>query len=394
MINYLIESSVCLAVFYLVFLLFFRKDPYLVRNRFYLISSLILSLVIPLISFQPTAAIKEITDQFSVVTGQLKSQTIFEPVDQSGTNLWELAYWIGFFTSGIYLLVRLIVLFIKIGSFRKGQLHGEPVLFTEGNMPTSVFLKTLLWDNSNELQTAEQKAILAHEKAHIYQGHGYDLLFLEVLKVVFWFNPAIYLIDALVRQQHEFLSDQEASKQIDIDNYRDLIVNQLFISLNLSLTSNFGQPTVKKRLLMLKNKKISRFTKWKLLLVIPFVSILVFLYSCEQSNDPGLAGPVQVDNGSLFVKYEMTRIKHIVEWADGKSKVQIDPRYEGQGISIYGTVSGKSGPLPGASILLRGTTMGTVTNREGNFQFNIADAPTGSTLLVAFIDHKTFAINL
>ncbi|MFT7032925.1 MAG: hypothetical protein ACJA2S_001426 [Cyclobacteriaceae bacterium] len=394
MVNYLFESSVCLVVFYLVFLLFFRKDPYLVRNRIYLISALLISLLIPVISLPSIELVQEISDTIPIGAVDWQTGSILSTETPESLCFWVIGYWIGFSIAFLYLIARLIYITRKASSFEKSTIHGVEVLLTNGQMATSVFFRTLLWDNRKELTESEQKAILAHELAHINQGHGYDIFFVEALKIVLWFNPVIYLLEGLIKQQHEFLSDKEAVKGIDISNYQNLMVNQLFSSLNLGLTSNFGQPTVKNRLIMLQSQAMNPFWKWKTLVVFPFIFMLVFFYSCDQFDETLPIGEQKVDNGSLFVEYEMAEMKQIVEWADGKSRAKIDPRYDGTGIVISGNVSADSGPLPGASILLKGTTTGTTTDMEGNFHLNLTKAQDTATLTIAFVGFKTLFVNL
>ncbi|GAB3637080.1 hypothetical protein GCM10027422_26700 [Hymenobacter arcticus] len=100
---------------------------------------------------------------------------------------------------------------------------GYALAYTGGRLPTSSFGRTVFWDETAALTPAEATAVLAHELAHVRQGHSYDVLWLEAWRIVLWPNPFAHLLLPALRLTHELLADQAASPAVAVQPYATLL---------------------------------------------------------------------------------------------------------------------------------------------------------------------------
>ncbi len=125
---------------------------------------------------------------------------------------------------GFYLLGVGVMLAVLAGRYARlwratrhlprEQRPGYVLAYTGGQLPTSSFGRTVFWDETAGLTPAEATAVLAHEVAHVSQGHSRDVLWLEVWRALLWFNPFAHLLLPALRLTHELLADRQAQWQV------------------------------------------------------------------------------------------------------------------------------------------------------------------------------------
>ncbi len=280
-LNYALQSSICFGVFYLFYHTALRSEKSFQFNRFYLLATALLSIILPVLEFgfsQENIA----TSTINYIA--LQEITIINDVAVQGTLDWhqiiEIIYVIGF----VFFLSRLVFQLYKIKQIIFQNRHtttyhkGASLIFTRGTLPTFSFMKHLFWDDSLVFNEVEKEQILNHELVHIHQKHSWDVLFFEVLGVVFWFNPIIKFYKRAVSTNHEFIADAVVSQNSYSKHYPSLIVRQLFNYVDLSIGSYFNQSQTLLRIKMLKQtaKKTPIF---KLLMSIPLAMILMLIMS-------------------------------------------------------------------------------------------------------------------
>lgn len=293
---YLLESATCLAVFYLLYHFILRKERSFQYNRFYLLAVIIFSITFPLleINYNPdtTPTVlnsihqvgNEATDEPIIEAKKAWSYTITAQSERPFMLWWEAVislYFVGF-------IVLALRLFIRIRSFkdfvwfkRHNTRYRENyyLVKTDGTLPTFAFFNFLIWDNTQKLSESEQKQIIEHEKVHINQKHSYDVIFMEALKIIFWFNPFIYLFKNLLEEIHEYEADNKVAKANSPKAYAQLLVKLVFTKMGLEVGSYFNKNQTLKRVNMIKaQKKVNIF---KLMIPIPVVALLFFIFSCE-----------------------------------------------------------------------------------------------------------------
>jgi len=127
--------------------------------------------------------------------------------------------------------------------------------------------------------------VLAHERAHIRQHHTFDLLFLEVLKVVQWFNPIIYLYAKELNSVHEYLADEQVLAQgAPKRDYLELLYKQLCVGKFMPVGNSFRHLLTKKRILMMSQPVKRKLSAWWLLALIPITAGLL-LVNCHPKEE-------------------------------------------------------------------------------------------------------------
>lgn len=280
--TYLLEASICLAAFYLFFRLMLRQEPLLHANRFFILSSVLLSIGIPLVDIplQEKAIFYAPVFVLQDITVAAKPAEYRFPVEEY--ILWA------------YILVcicLLLKLFCQMGKLiyfsrknRSSKADTYQLILTEGKLPTSSFFRLLFWDNSQTFTEEQKLQVLHHELVHIRQWHSLDIIFLELVQVVFWFHPSVYLLKKDLQQTHEYLADAGVVQKHSRETYVQLMVAQVFQSSDLSLINPFSQFKTKNRIMMLQKLKYTKPAIWKIALSLPLVALLVLIYSCDKET--------------------------------------------------------------------------------------------------------------
>jgi bla regulator protein blaR1 len=289
---YLLESAACLSVFYLFYYFFLRKENCFNYNRFYLLAAVTFSVVFPLIhvSYNPISVpevlnnIHEASNEVFIDENTPWKYTISALNERPFFFWWEaLAFVYGMAT--ILLGIKLFIQIRTVRDFiwtRRNSIRFNNHYFlvnTDGFMPTFAFFNYLFWDNNQQLSEAETKQIIAHEEVHIKQRHSFDIMLMEVLKVVFWFNPLMYLYKSTFEEVHEYEADYGAVKQGNKTAYTQLLVKMVFKKMGFNLGSHFAKNKTLKRVDRIVGAK--KTNALKLLLPIPMVALLFFIFSCD-----------------------------------------------------------------------------------------------------------------
>ena len=126
----------------------------------------------------------------------------------------------------------------------------------------------------------EMKEILNHESGHIQKRHWFDLLLVELLRILQWFNPFAWVYAHLVRQNHEYLADEMALQRTSNPAiYRAALLNQMLGVPVISLANSFSYSLNKKRFKMMKKKIDSPFRKLKILVVLPLMAMVFYAFA-------------------------------------------------------------------------------------------------------------------
>ncbi|MEO1384320.1 MAG: M56 family metallopeptidase, partial [Bacteroidota bacterium] len=217
-------------------------------ERYFLLGGLVLSLIVPLLDFSgvfPESAWGTLVLNPMIIgvnTGVDAASTSFSWYAVIG-GMYMLAVALGLGR----LWIQLFHLHRIIQTFPKAA-HGQRM--TGGRVPTSSFFQTLLWDETQPLDEHEKAILLAHEQAHIVEGHSFDRLFVELLHIFFWFNPILVFLKKDLMLVHEALADQAALKVGSMSTLARVLLRQVG-AVRLPLTQTFSQPPVDRRVAIL-----------------------------------------------------------------------------------------------------------------------------------------------
>ncbi|WP_456312793.1 M56 family metallopeptidase [Pseudomonas shirazensis] len=276
MINYLLKSAMLLLIFYAVYKIWLENEKMFRFNRAYLLLSLLLSFVVPLqlFSFKPlfenglgAIQLEGIVIRTSnVVLNKVHViQTIFDILMQ--------VYVVVAIVLTIHFILNLFSLYKRIKNNEVQFIDGEKIVMVEEPILPHSFWKSIFINKEAFENGKIPSELIAHEKAHLNQKHTLDILFIEVLQIIFWFNPLIVLYKKAIKLNHEFLADEAVNKQFgSVKNYQILLLDFASDKNTISLASNINYLITKKRLLMM-TKNVSPF---KIALKIITTSLVCF----------------------------------------------------------------------------------------------------------------------
>ncbi|WP_223609167.1 M56 family metallopeptidase [Chryseobacterium sp. OSA05B] len=262
MLTIILKLILCSSLFIAVYYLFLEREKMYRFNRFYLLSSTILSYVIPFISI--TVQLPKQENKPQVIFEDTAQQIIFtQPVQESFD--WTNVVWM------IYGAVTLFFLIRSIRSLRAvRKINGErriyqnyAIIVTEENRAPFSFWNTIYLGEDYIKNNVIDSRIFLHEKSHLDQKHSIDVILLNILQVFTWFNPVLFLYKKAIITNHEFLADEAVLKsKYSIRDYQNLILEEITARQNMSFTHSFNFNNTKKRFIMMTAKK-SRFTLLK-----------------------------------------------------------------------------------------------------------------------------------
>ena len=272
---YSLKAGIILTLFWIVYRLFLRKETFFRFNRVFLFAGLIAALVFPFIIIRYPV---EIIMPAIPVSQQIVSETA------SSTG----AYFDGLTIIAIAYLAVLIVLCIVRGAgfvrlfktMRRNNIKrcdGYNLVETaDFDVAFSFFRFVFLPLNLNETQ---KHIILRHEKAHIKQNHWIDLFVVNILKLLWWFNPVIWFYDKAIRNNHEYLADQAVLGDYALDVYQQTLLNQWFTIPVFPMAHTFAFTNNLNRIMMMKKNISNPLKKIAVLLLIPVLCFFLWAFA-------------------------------------------------------------------------------------------------------------------
>jgi len=351
---YLLKSAVWLTGFTLVFLMVLRNERYFRLNRIYLLSGIVASIAFPFYTWHYAVILPSVQVAFTTTSG-VSAVAIAPPATAIPIYWWF--YLVGLMSIAIRLIWQTGMVVRKLrktGYVKTGSV--KLVRTSEYDGSFSFFSFVFVNPSITDIETKE---IVNHEREHIQQRHWFDLLLVELLCMLQWFNPFIWIYARLIRQNHEYLADEMALQHTSNPAiYQATLLNQMLGVPVISLANSFSYSLNKKRFKMMKKKIDSPFRKLKVLLVLPLVAMVFYAFAKPEYITPSNAFPT--DN--VNVSSDGNDVKGKVVKTDGK-------------------------PLHGTSVIVTGTTIGTIADADGNFKLN--SVPKDAKIAFSFVGFKT-----
>nr|MBC7613588.1 TonB family protein [Pseudopedobacter sp.] len=273
--NYLIHINLYLMLFYAFYLVFLKNETFFTLNRVYLVGSAFFSALIPLIQTQWVKSFfitEKVQDGWQNVNFVMM-QGFASPIQEEST--WAL----GDFLTLIY-MITVTILIVRLAI----KLYSVKRMFSSENHPEafSFFRKIKV---NEDLPQKEQ--IEKHEQTHAQQLHSADVLFFEILSIINWFNPVVYLYKKSIRQIHEFIADEQAlTKAENKKEYALLLFSKSFGINPNQLTNNFfNQSLLKRRIQMIQKPKSRKAAILKYGLSAPLFLLAMILSSATISKN-------------------------------------------------------------------------------------------------------------
>ena len=208
-------------------------------------------------------------------TGEVAGTAAMVP--EVSEPIWPVVLCSIFALGALAVLIHVVISIIGIrrmicSGSRQALESGETLIITETDTAPFSWMKYIVI--SREDYESGYSQILTHEKAHIALRHSWDILFVDMITALQWFNPAIWMLKADLRALHEFEADDAVLRSgANIKEYQYLLIRKAVSKSGYSVANSFNHSTLKARITMMLNKKSSRMSAWKALYVIPLVGI-------------------------------------------------------------------------------------------------------------------------
>ena len=291
MMLYVIKAAITLALLYSCFFLFLSKETFHRFNRCMLVGIMLVSLVMPMFHFtteHPTT----LNEEVYIVQNYIEHDTtpIIVTAQQPRGITWIQALtWI--YMAGVVLMLILtlvqatsLIRFMSSG-VRHTDSQGNTVILHNNDVPPFSIFRYIVM-SVKDYESCRQY-ILTHEQEHIRLGHTYDLLLLQGMKTLMWFNPFIWFLSRDLKAVHEYEADQAVINQgIDAKSYQQLLVMKVVGNRLQPFTNNLNHGSLKKRIVMMYQKPSNRWLMLKALCAIPVAALTINTFATPIETDP------------------------------------------------------------------------------------------------------------
>jgi len=281
--SYLIKVILISAVMYGYYLVMLRNRKFHRYNRFYLLSSVLIPLVLPFIPFDSLFATGS-KDIPLIIQKDFVQDAI---VINMSSRFWntENILAVIYLSVAIVLLILFATSLIRIISIRRnGKLIEEvdcKIIETEAKGTPFSFFRFIFWNPKIDLDSEDGHKILHHELIHVRQLHSLDKLMVNLVQIIFWFNPVFWLIKSEIVMVHEFLADRESLGDSDPAGFSKMALQAAYPGFTWPATNGFAYSPLKRRLTMiLKNnkRKVSYFGR---LMALPLAALMFMFFSTK-----------------------------------------------------------------------------------------------------------------
>jgi N-acetylmuramoyl-L-alanine amidase len=261
-------------------------------NRFYLLFAIVISFAIPFLTFEIikiVPVVQAIEPFNTIVTSSGLPENEFQEINAATTeniNYTPNILWSLYGIISLLLLVRFGKNIWKLISKSKSNPivkynNATLVLIQEKTLPHT-FLNSIFINFEDYNNRTIEDELYAHELVHVNQKHTLDILFIELLKVIFWFNPIFIFYKKAIQLNHEFLADETIVKTYNnVPFYQNLLLQKSRNIETIYLASNLNYSVTKKRLLMMTKSTSQKIAVLKKIAIVPILAVLIYFFCIE-----------------------------------------------------------------------------------------------------------------
>jgi len=325
MLVYILQVIFFQLLFLLVYEFLLKKETFFTYNRWYLLFCAVISFLLPLMKIEafstlvPAESIAVLTNVWlpEVFIGNTTENIQYLPeveISSATTtiNWWFITYGVGAFGS-LFLLFRKYLNLSRLFSFKTISDEKDfKIIEVPGSTIACTFYKTVFV--GERLSEEEKQQILSHELVHVKQKHSLDLVFFEVLKIIVWFNPLIYIYQSRISTLHEFIADAAVVKTTEKRSYYEQLLNSAFNTRNISFINQFfNHLLIKKRIVMLQKSKSKTIAKFKYLLILPLMLVMLTVVSCSEDTPEAVTNDMSISKQLAEIKQALDEGRKLTE---------------------------------------------------------------------------------
>ncbi|WP_197022163.1 M56 family metallopeptidase [Sediminibacter sp. Hel_I_10] len=282
MLIYILKSSACLALLMLFYKAALEKTSAHTFKRFYLLASIAIAFIIPSITFVTYVA--PVTTGYMPLTPELIFDSVAEIPEETPIDYTPFVLWTIYGLGALVFLLKFVFNLYTITSRAKSNPHHKTdgfihVLVHKLKSPHTFFNYIFL--NKTKYQAHKiPKEVFWHEQAHAKQKHSIDVLILEVLHIVLWFHPLIYLLKRDIKLNHEFLADRSVLSQgIPPSEYQTILLAFSSKASHQELANAINYSSIKKRFTVMNTKTSTQKFWYRSLWLLPLCAMLLYGFS-------------------------------------------------------------------------------------------------------------------
>ena len=296
---YQIKVGLCLIAFYLLWKLLLSRETFHRFNRVALLVVMVLALVLPWIRLSLDATV-QVAKPMVVLEDLLVTPGGAAAAQQTSLS-WSvmdfatLTYFIGVAMALAWFLHSHWSLHRLLKQGRRESLPGGITLHVvPGDQSPFSYFKHIVISEQDYRDNPHE--ILTHEQAHIGLRHSWDVLFMSVLALFQWWNPAAWLLGRELRLVHEYEADEAVLNQgINAKQYQLLLIRKSVGDKLFSMANNFNYQSLKKRIRMMSMNKSSRWNRLRALAVVPVIALALLAFANNKSVAAAVTASVQQD---------------------------------------------------------------------------------------------------
>ncbi|MEP4882242.1 M56 family metallopeptidase [Maribacter dokdonensis] len=322
---YLLKSTACMGIFLVFYKLLLEKESMHHFKRFFLLTALIFSLIIPQIVFteyieaEPTPAVTQVL----TINEQPEITPIVHEMEESPMN-WPLIlytlYGLGVVIFGFRFLYNIAKLWIRVRSNTQIKFNFLVKVLLKEELPPHTFLRYIFLNKQKFESKSIPAAVLLHEETHAKEWHSLDVLFIELLQVLFWFNPLIYVFKKSIKLNHEFLADSAVIKgQENQLHYQNTLLSYLsndnfHTHQSVGIANAINYSSIKKRIIIMKKQTSKRGILIRSLLILPLLSLMLYGFSQRNVVSKNTIKDINIEitkSGDLLINNEPTTLENL-----------------------------------------------------------------------------------
>lgn len=317
---YLFKSAACLSVFYLCYKLLLSRETWHRMNRMVLLFTSAAAFVLPLCII---TIYREVPMNTQISIGELG--TMAEIADETFQLSWSMLVFAIFIVGCAVRLCYTIYSIYKVRKIIRSGTHtecdnGTVLVQVAEEIPPFSWMKYIVISEKDYAENPTE--IITHEQAHISLRHSFDILFVDLITCVQWFNPVMYLLRDDLREIHEYEADETVlNSGINAQQYQILLIKKAAGAKWYSIANSFNHSKLKNRITMMMKAKSSKWARAKVLCFIPLVCVALTMFArvedvyAEADKTPQQVTPKSKENIS---DQTFMAVEHMPEFPGGQ----------------------------------------------------------------------------
>ena len=282
-LTYQLKVAVIMAVFYIFYRLFLIKDSWHRLNRIVLLSTALLSFLLPVCIITITK-----TEILPMPVSRLVQAASSTPAETATTPWWHITLMTVYAAGVVFVLARVLASVLRVRSIirhsrKEVTADGTEVYIMPGNAASFSWMGHIViseadWNNC-------ETAIISHEKAHVALRHSIDVLITDIITAAQWFNPAIWMLRIDLRAVHEYEADDTVLRAgTDLRSYQYLLISKAAAMNGYTIANNFNHSILKNRIFMMEKETSTRRSLLRALYLLPLVCICLAVNAQTKVN--------------------------------------------------------------------------------------------------------------